>query len=666
MKLFLREAAAGHSSDRRLFDCTGRVGQVRAGIALVLLAPALAGCFGAPVDPLSDADTSLAQPVFRYLCAGDNGDGSADPCLAQLPRGDAMLQQPYVAIHPGNPNIMAVGAHYANPPAELAVGLVSGDASGTRIAVYLTEDGGATWRESFATPPAMNPGPLDLVHQGDAALLFDPEGRLHVTALARVERAGDTEDLNGVNGLRTYYVRSDDLGRTWGEPVWLGTDDVGHTRNWIVRDPASGALYVVWFDGSSDFSEQTTFVAWSRDGGATWRAQEPGQRPSCHRLGAPVVLDGVLRFACTRFAEGEGVVVQIYAFDASDGHSTLLAELDEVGDAAYTFLTLLADGTLAMHYDDCRGWGTTFAPNPPNPCPLDSPLLRSADAGLTWNAVGSALSLATGDWHRGRVFWSEADPFGDQHLLVRYERDEPLGPADPTGRVFTPVAYEARHLVLDGRGALVHSVVLETWRSEVARADEWVPGLDDEGRQREGHPRCAGMSCFNGIGWAGDRGLIAFAHDGAVKLALVTRDGPPLRALPPIEAPPIRAYVPPPPPRGLDEPIEREFTGRADFTYCYASEPAPVAELGSEKFEFDVPPDTRYVDGTLRWANAGPVADLDLMLYDAEGDAFDAATGDVPETFHFELHEGDQGAWTALVYNCENLPTDFTLSLELS
>lgn len=120
-------------------------------------------------------------------------------------------------------------------------------------------------------------------------------------------------------------------------------------------------------------------------------------------------------------------------------------------------------------------------------------------------------------------------------------------------------------------------------------------------------------------------------------------------------------------PKGLDEPVEYEFTGHVNFPGCHA-EPDPALDAAVRdrvEFEFEVPADTRFVNASLDWEMQQPVADLDLYLYDAQGDLW---TGDdrVPERFSGEIEEGDQGPWTALVQNCENAPTDFTLEIVLS
>jgi hypothetical protein len=308
-------------------------------------------------------------------------------------------------------------------------------------------------------------------------------------------------------------VRSDDLGATWREPVLLQDNGLGQDREWIVRDPASGALYVVWQNvpAGSGLEDRSVEVAWSLDGGATWRNQEAGQRTPCYRAGMPVVLQGALRFACVHAADDGREVVQLHALDAARGEAALVA--DAIAEGQWPSLTLLADGTLAMLYDNCF----------PDSCALDSLLLRSRDGGATWSPGGSAMGLAEGAWDRARVYWSEADPFGGQHLLVRFDRDEALLPADPSGSAPTPMATELRHVVLDASGAPIHSATLAAWRSDEAPSPRAAVGFGDdvlgvEGRQQ--HPRCGGSSCYYSLAWSGDRALLAFTRDGAIELAL--------------------------------------------------------------------------------------------------------------------------------------------------
>ncbi|MGQ0534792.1 MAG: amidase family protein [Methanobacteriota archaeon] len=178
-----------------------------------------------------------------------------------------------------------------------------------------------------------------------------------------------------------------------------------------------------------------------------------------------------------------------------------------------------------------------------------------------------------------------------------------------------------------------------------------------------------GLSFF-GQAWSEDR-LLAYAY--AYEQATLRRVAPTL--VNPSLLDDACAGHPPPPNDlpGLEEPVAYEFTGHLDVAGCYAEvDPALEPFVRHEmEFEFDVPADTRYINGTLEWSTHGPPAsptdldDIDVFFYDAKGDRWRGAD-DVPETFEFELHEGVQGAWRAVVYNCENPPTDFVLTLELS
>ncbi|MGQ0535418.1 MAG: sialidase family protein, partial [Methanobacteriota archaeon] len=149
---------------------------------------------------------------------------------------------------------------------------------------------------------------------------------------------------------------------------------------------------------------------------------------------------------------------------------------------------------------------------------------------------------------------------------------------------------------------------------------------------------------------------------------VIQQEGPRLR-----DVLPGRDLPAPGVPEGLREPVAYDFAGRVEVPY-YGADPHPAAEgvardLASDTFDFEVPPGTRFVEGRLEWATAGPTpetSDLDLMLYDAQGDPYDAATLAKPEVFAFELQEGDQGAWRAVVMNFQTPPTDFPLRLVLS
>ena len=665
------KAAAGAAgpwtepSETKVFDPTRRLTNVRAAVVLVLLTPALAGCLGATLDPRAATDLATTLPVFLYACPGDDGKGASDPCLSELPRATATnYQQPYVAVHPTNPRIFAVGATLANPDGERVRHLAAGDRVETTLGIYITEDAGAAWRETFAPPPA-DADPLVTSSEGEAALLFDPEGRLHVAGVARTERVGDPLDTNG-NGLRhirAFYARSDDLGKSWSASAWLDDDDRGADRPWIVRDPETGVLYVAWQETLADTSERTSVVAWSTDDGTTWSHLDPEERPPCFRGGMPVAVAGVLRLACVRDLDDAPTVVQIYAFDPRTRSAMLIAEiLVESGYAfEFPFLTLLADGTLVMVYDQEAPEGR------------ESVLLHSADGGMTWTPSGDARVWSPDVWDRARVSFSAADTSGAQHLLVRYDSfATPLPTGDPD-LAPPPGEHEVRHVVLDRSGAPVHDVVLDRWHADYPPVAVQKALVMGDGYTHE-HPRCG--NCYDGLAWAGDRALIAFGRPEIVRLASVEATGATADPISRMDWPPLRPYVPPPPPPpppGLDEPVEYEFTGHVDLPYCdlesYPALEEVARDRGSRTFEFEVPADTRFVNGTLEWATTGPTeetSDLDLMLYDAEEDAFDVGTYDVPETFASELRTGDQGAWTAVVKSCRNPPTDFTLSLELS
>lgn len=622
---------------------------------LGLVAPVLAGCFGAAVDSAPSFPGGSA-PAFRYMCAGEDGAGAVEPCLAELPRGDAMLQQPYVAIHPSDARLMAVGVIHSRIEGDRALHAAATDRAGTRLAVYVSEDAGMTWRETFAPPPA-DADPAATSSQGEAALLFDPEGRLHVVGAARTERVGEPDDTNGNRHLRGYYARSDDLGRTWSASAWLDDDGRGADRMWIVRDPETRELFVLWQESWGEAgspSERRLIIAWSRDDGATWSHLDADARPHCIRAGKPVLLDGLLRFACVRMVGVGSPAIQVHAFDPLTDRSLLIAEVEAETTPTFPFLTLLPDATLVMHYDRDDDLGVV------------SPLLHSRDGGSTWTSTGSARDWGDGEWGIARVTYAAADAFGFQHILARYDRGQPLLGGDRDGVVWR-AEHEQRHVVLDRLGAVVHNVVLERWRSENAPEIQRRLGMGEYGVQE--HPRCG--FCNDGLAWTGDRALLAYYHQDSVALASVEAVGASARPLARLTIPPVRPYEGPSPPSGLPEPIRYDLQGRVEAPRC-VTDPDPTAGGAiplehSVEFSFDVPQGTRFVNGTLSWDTAGPtpeLTDLDVVLYDEDGDAFDPPDS-VPETFGFELRAGDAGAWTAVVTNCENPPTDFTLTIEL-
>ncbi|HLE97302.1 MAG TPA: sialidase family protein, partial [Candidatus Thermoplasmatota archaeon] len=449
-------------------------------------------------------------------------------------------------------------------------------------------------------------------------------------------------------GVALYTQRSLDGGRTWGDvriidpgegvevgqccsrfvagAMWTFND-----KEWLAVGP-DGTLLLVW----------TKFAMVHPENGL--------EQPLAARLLASTSEDGGLTWSSPRMIDGEGRPL---------GPSPVIG-LDGVWRVTYT--DIVGD---ILRFAESRDRGETWD-------------IRTIGS-TSWLAVMRTQTLASGIERLLLAYTTGGDSYSGQHQTE-------LTWSDDGGAMWAPP------LIVDppeGEGHTMPDVVGAPGDSA------WVTFFDLEGSDAAQHSRYLAVKVVNGVAGAplvldememaaetlGNYMGLGVTPSGDAIVAWATgRDGQYDIAFARVRA--GIGYVPgatdwalaqPGVPTGLDEPVAYEFNGHLDVAGCYAEvDPALEPFVRHEiEFEFDVPADTRYINGTLEWSTHGPPAsptdldDLDVSFYDAEGDRW-RGTDDVPETFEFELHEGDQGAWTALVYNCENMPTDFTLTLGLS
>ena len=96
-------------------------------------------------------------------------------------------------------------------------------------------------------------------------LQVDTKGVLHILAI------NQTDEESGI-----YYIRSENNGLTWSEPLWVDPDILpGHIPDSLTFTiDENDNLHVAWVYGSRELGERTDWVryAHSLDGGQTWSA----------------------------------------------------------------------------------------------------------------------------------------------------------------------------------------------------------------------------------------------------------------------------------------------------------------------------------------------------------------------------------------------------------
>lgn len=478
---------------------------MRANLLLVFLAAGvvLSGCFSTDspqTQPDAAIDAARMPSAYHYLCAGASGVPAEAACVTSVPRVGARALEPYAAIDPTNPNVMAVYAMMLPATDDVAAGLPVQEIRSISMGLYITEDGGRTWRALTVPQPAASRGPLEpatIPRTGDPAILFDGDGRLHLTALIDTAHV-DSLLFGGVPDYKTYYLRTDNRGRTWTQPVILDPAGGFQDRNWIVRDPVTGTVYVSWQNlASGPLAERHTQLVWSTDNGTTWNRLDHEQWPTCSRGGHTTVFQGRLLLAC-EFTPAQGETrLRVYSFAPAEGAPRIVSELPV--HLELPALVAFPDGRIVLSADTCF-WAR------PN-CTLDTLLFESRDAGRTWSAPRSLRSLtgaAASDWVR--AFWTEADAWGRLHVLTWVATpDGPGVPQDPVQAQLR--TYTLSHTVLGEDARVLQNVPLDRWadRDHVAG---WA--LLDH--------RTGGD--FFGLSWSPQRAVVAWTVDGVLRTAL--------------------------------------------------------------------------------------------------------------------------------------------------
>jgi len=424
--------------------------------AVPVLALLLGGCLASP----SQLPSALAPPPlpaapepFTYLlCQGEllrplDLPRSGGCNFRATPASEGPAAEVTLAVNPLDPLNLVGGAK------DFTLGL---DARCGKYnvwsGVFTTFDGGRTWSHSLL------PGyPGDARHNNlsqyacgsDPVVVFGPGGEayyisLHVTG----DPAGDAPIAQlapvlgyGSKNSGIAVTRSDDGGRTWGEPhLIIHTEEPNQIfdKQWAAVDMRTGQLYVTFVH-----TQGGLWGTRSDDRGATWTEPVPIAVPQ-DLPGGPgqvqfgqvgVSPDGVVHFTYWATFEA-GQLSGIFHKSSSDQGQTwsaphLVAPFVPVLDLQFTHKYRIvpnpalavdtAKGTLYVSYPFFVAEGAAPAGN------LDVYVARSEDGGATWSAPVRAndepLGLTDGQWQQAIA----VGPDGTVHLTWLDYREDPTG-----------------------------------------------------------------------------------------------------------------------------------------------------------------------------------------------------------------------------------------------
>jgi photosystem II stability/assembly factor-like uncharacterized protein len=378
--------------------------------ALFLSVIVLAGCAQAPAPADHETDDpAVAQvAVWSYSCdrpgyvvvaAGVCASGFASPTEA--------ITEPFLAVFPGHPDILAIGVNRHETAGVLLDVPTRGRPQLVDTEVWFSTDGGSTWARS-RPPDVAGAGSASEV---DPTLAFDKGGTLHYSGLLE----------GGTGEPYVYYTSTSDVGATWTTPIVLAHGNTSGTidRNWLAIGP-DGAIWVTW-----QAYPHGGGAAWSFDGGATW-TRTGEEAIDCIRLSPVAFVEDDALFTC-RPTGAVGAPREQYtlAFDRAAGAWTTRSVIPDVDCDGGLFATVR--GLLAL---GCAG-----------------SIMTSADAGYTWAEPIDLLGLASVEngWPATTIAWMAGDARGLIHILLKSrDGNELILPAR------TPIVDErVAHIVLD-------------------------------------------------------------------------------------------------------------------------------------------------------------------------------------------------------------------------
>jgi hypothetical protein len=428
---------------------------------------------------------SVAAPVLvsADACAPEEIQRPAGHCVVRvLSVGDA-LTEPYLAVDPDDPDVMALGtntldATMMDAPTEWRI----------RPDAYVTWDGGSSW---FRTR---------LMHSGGDPTLAFNHGVLHYVhndcpgTLANVLLGAVSPDFEC--DIRIVDDVSHDRGRTFerhvvAEPL---ADGAWTDRPWLTVGD-DGTLFV-----SGRSTGATGDISWSRDEGVTWQRLPQGARPDDCRSMSPVE-PSLLLFACVTRSTN---AVRVWRIDPTSATVARVADVEQLDDVIaneIAFNIVRAAGGLVIVVDSRESETVLLA--------------RSEDGGATWGPatdLSDHLANRSG-WTHFVKRWMAAGPDGALHLLLEFEAatrplayyDQGDGYPDTTGVAYVvldPITLEVR-----SERILESGDPAEKWNDVPGGPTAWLALADDAWgiafngtRPVLAYQRNGGIDVFRGIG----------------------------------------------------------------------------------------------------------------------------------------------------------------------
>ena len=146
-----------------------------------------------------------------------------------------------------------------------------------------SEDGGATWLEKDLVV-ADQPGGWDIDISGVGRCNGMPVTGCDVSGGENNGRiyVNWADQRNGAKDTDIFVAYSDDQGNTWSDPVRVNDDGAGAQQflTWMAVDPATGHVYIVFYDRRNHKGDATdVYLASSSDGGETWINERISEEP---------------------------------------------------------------------------------------------------------------------------------------------------------------------------------------------------------------------------------------------------------------------------------------------------------------------------------------------------------------------------------------------------